>query len=112
MSDPKKNPGVVFWATVVVVVVLPPYIGIYAWTVHTPSPYSVPIIHTGRFKIPVYYYGELLDSGFVFTEESGWGKIVAPIHAVDQAVRPKRWIREMGPTPPRPSVPPKPSRSR
>jgi hypothetical protein len=112
MTSDRNKPGFLFWATVVVVVVLPLYIGAYASTVHTQVPFTVPENHTGRpilFKMPVYYYGDFLGFGFVFTEESGWGKVFAPIHAVDQAVRPKRWTFWQGSRPPRPSILPRPS---
>ena len=79
MTSDRKKPGVAFWATVVVVVVLPlaAYIGAYAWSVEAV---------TGLWaKV------EMRPTYTRLGNSQAWHKFFWPAHWVDRRVRPRFW---------------------
>jgi hypothetical protein len=91
MSPDRKKPGVAFWATVVVVVVLvavSAYVGAYALMV-TPGPgYLVgPDMHHRQH--PAYY--DLSFAGLSSHQHEALGRFFAPVNSIDRTFRQDVW---------------------
>ena len=82
MSEPRKKPGVAFWATVVVASLLLLYIASYVALVE-------PQGHAWPYPMTVATY-RLPGSSNAF-QPARWQQMFAPLNALDRVVRPEKW---------------------
>lgn len=97
MSNERKQPGILFSATVLTIVIFGAYVTAYLAMV---KPEAMGVSGVGPWEIPPDYTGRKGNRGQAF-----WSKVFAPAHAVDRKLRPDKWIFEYPPPrPPRPSA--------
>ena len=102
MTPSRKKPGVAFWATVVVFVLLASvavYGGAYIWMLDDQYRHHYTFSGPGPFKLrPVYRprYSELRGSDFLsdsdLENEEFWSAFFGPAHWLDAKLRPKKWM--------------------